>query len=575
MKYLSVCLGLCMLFSLLSEAACSDDEHAGIEFFEKMIRPVLVQHCYECHATDAKAIKGGLLLDSREGWRKGGDSGPVIVAGKPNESLLIKALRYEDGMEMPPKGKLSDEVIANFVKWVEMGAPDPRKSGLVKGIKPEIDIAAGKQFWCFQPITPPLIPAVKDVSWSTSEVDRFILAKLDAAGLRPVGDADRGTLLRRVTLDLIGLPPLPEELDAFAADASPDAFERVVARLLSSPQFGERWGRHWLDLARFAESSGGGRSMIFPEAWRYRDYVIQSFNDDKPFDRFVLEQLAGDLLPADSPRQREEQLVATALLVLGPTNYEEQDKLLLEFDVVDEQLDTLGRAFLGMTLGCARCHDHKFDPIPTRDYYALAGIFRSTNLLLHDNVSKWLEQPLPMSAELAEAVKQQDLAVAELKKQIDAAKAEEKRLAYASKDGDPAESLIPRGPISAKDLPGIVLDDSQAKKVGRWVESQFNKNYIGDGYLHDDNNKGQKTVTFTPEVPKVGMYEVRLAYSPGTNRATNVPIEILHLDGEFEGKINEREAPSIDHRFLSLGKFRFDESGQWYVSISNEDTDGH
>ncbi len=567
-----------LVLGLWQQAPLAADEHAGIEFFEKKIRPVLVQHCYECHAADSKAIKGSLLLDSREGWRNGGDSGPSIVSGKPNDSLLIKALRHEDGLEMPPKGKLSDEVINDFVKWIEMGAPDPRKGGPVKIIKREIDIKAGQQFWSFQPIATPPVPHVKTTSWSDSTIDRFILAKLEAAGLQPIADASRTALLRRVYFDLIGVPPSPAEMDEFAADQSPDAYARVVDRLLASPQFGERWGRHWLDLARFAESSGGGRSMIFPEAWRYRDYVIRSFNDDKPFDRFVLEQLAGDLLPADSPQQREEQLVATALLALGPTNYEEQDKLALEFDVVDEQIDTLGKTLLGMTIGCARCHDHKFDPIPTRDYYALAGILRSTHLLIHDNVSKWHETPLPMSAEQEAAVKQHDLVVAELKKEIEVAKEVEKKLASAKKlAGDDTDAPgTPRGPISVKEFAGLMLDDTQAKKVGDWVDSQFSKHYIGDGYIHDgDKDKGQKTLTFSPTVPKAGLYEVRLAYNSGDTRATNVPIEILDLDGEHDLKINQRVVPPIDHRFVSLGKFRFDTSGQWYVLISNEETDGH
>ncbi len=567
-----------VLCGLSSQTIFAADEHAEIEFFEKKIRPVLVQHCYECHAADSKAIKGSLLLDSREGWRKGGDSGPSIVLGKPNDSLLIKALRHEDGLEMPPKGKLSDDVINDFVKWVEMGAPDPRKGGPVKIIKREIDIKAGQQFWSFKPIVEPQIPTIKAGHWPDSTIDRFILAKLEAAGLQPNADADRTTLLRRLSFDLIGVPPSPTEMDAFASDQSPDAYERVVDRLLASPQFGERWGRHWLDLARFAESSGGGRSMIFPEAWRYRDYVIRSFNDNKPFDRFVLEQLAGDLLPAESPQQREEQLVATALLALGPTNYEEQDKLALEFDVVDEQLETLSRTFLGMTVGCARCHDHKFDPIPTRDYYALAGILRSTHLLIHDNVSKWLETPLPMSSDQEAAVKQHELLVAELKKEIDVAKAAEKKLAAAKKSGGNEDDLpgTPRGPISVKEFAGLLLDDTQAKKVGDWVDSQFSKHYIGEGYIHDGNkDKGQKTLTFSPAVPKAGLYEVRLAYNSGDTRASNVPIEILDLDGEHDLKINQRVAPPIDHRFVSLGKYRFDTSGQWYVIISNEGTDGH
>ncbi len=578
MKQIFLHAVLLLLLGLSSQTAFAADEQVGIEFFEKKIRPVLVQHCQECHAADSKAIKGGLLLDSREGWRKGGDSGPSIISGKPNDSLLIKALRHEDGLEMPPKGKLPDEIVADFVKWVEMGAPDPRKGGPIKVIKREIDIKAGQQFWSFKSITSPPIPSVKATSWPASTIDRFILEKLEAVGLQPVADADRTALLRRVTFDLIGVPPSPEELDAFAADQSPESYERVVERLLASPHFGERWGRHWLDLSRFAESSGGGRSMIFPEAWRYRDYVIRSFNDGKSFDRFVLEQLAGDLLPADSPQQREEQLVATALLALGPTNYEEQDKLALEFDVVDEQIDTIGRTYLGMTIGCARCHDHKFDPIPTRDYYAIAGILRSTHLLIHDNVSKWHETPLPMLPEQEAALKQHDLLVAELKKEIELAKEAEKKLAAAKKlAGDDSDAPgTPRGPISIKEFAGLALDDTQAKMVGEWVESQFSKHYIGEGYIHDGNkDKGQKTLTFSPIVPKAGVYEVRLAYNAGETRATNVPIEILDLDGEHDLKINQRVAPPIDHRFVSLGKFRFDESGQWYVRISNEETDGH
>ncbi len=569
-----------LAFALIPAIAWTADEPTGIEFFEKKIRPVLVQHCYECHSTEAKSLKAGLLLDSRDGWKRGGDSGPALLPSKPNDSLLIKAMKHEDGLEMPPKGKLPDEVIADFTKWIEQGAPDPRTAPAKALARREIDINAGKEFWCFRPIAQPTIPSVKDKAWPRADIDRFILAKQESVGIRAIGDADRATWLRRVTFDLIGLPPTPAEMDDFVLDSSPDAREQVVDRLLASPHFGERWGRHWLDIARFAESSGGGRSMILAEAWRYRDYVIRSFNNDKPFDRFLLEQLAGDLLPFDSPQQQEEHLVATALLALGPTNYEEQDKQALEFDVVDEQIDTLGKAVLGMTIGCARCHDHKFDPIPQRDYYALAGIFRSTHLLDHDNVSKWIERPLPMSAELAASVKQHEVAVADLKKQIEAVKSEEKRLASASKknaaDDDDDMPGTPRGPIELKAFAGIVIDDADAKKVGEWTHSQFSKHYIGDGYSHDGNkDKGQKTLTFSPTVPKAGLYEVRLAYNSGDTRASNVPIEILDLDGEHDFKINQRTPPPIDHRFVSLGNYRFDESGQWYILISNEGTDGH
>ena len=376
-------------------------------------------------------------------------------------------------------------------------------------------------------------------------------------------------MVARVTFDLIGLPPTPEELAAFDKDASADAFGKVVDRLLASPHFGERWGRHWLDIVRFAESSGGGRSLIFNEAWRYRDYVISSLNGDKPYNQFLTEQIAGDLLPSKSLEHGEEQMVATAFWMLGATNYEEQDKKVLEMDVVDEQLDTMGRALMGMTIGCARCHDHKFDPIPTRDYYALAGILRSTDMLIHENVSRWTERALPQPPEQEKAWDVHFTAVTDLQKQIKTAKDAVKKMSADVVD-------LKKGPIAAKNLPGLVLDDTQAKRIGEWTASKFSGSFIGEGYLHDgDKDKGEKTLTFTPEFSKAGTYEVRLAYVPGKNRASNVPVKILHLDGDYAGKIDQQQTPSLDGRFVSLGRFPFDETNQWFVMISNEGTDGH
>jgi hypothetical protein len=394
---------------------------SGAEFFEKKIRPVLAEHCFRCHSAATKQ-RGGLVLDSRDGLRNGGDKGPVVVPGKPKDSLLLQAVRYSEELRMPPKGKLPDAVVADLEKWIALGAPDPR-TATVAGTSPKsLGVREGRKFWAFQPPRRHRVPKVQDTNWPRSDIDSFLLAGLEAKGLRPAADADRAVLLRRAYFDLIGLPPSPEQDDAFVHDRSPDAFARVVDGLLASPHFGERWGRHWLDVARFAESSGGGRSLLFPDAWRYRDYVLEAFNSDTPYDRFITEQMAGDLLPAATPEQRRRQLIATAFLVLGPTNYEEQKKDVLEMDVVDEQLDTMGRAFLGLTLGCARCHDHKFDPIPTRDYYALAGILHSTQTLIHENVSQWVEQPLPVSAEQEKAITKQEVVVAELKKRIQQAK---------------------------------------------------------------------------------------------------------------------------------------------------------
>jgi hypothetical protein len=359
---------------------------AGVDFFEKNIRPVLAQKCYGCHSKESGKQKGGLSLDTREGIRMGGDSGHAVMPGDPTESMLMNAIRYTDkDMEMPPQkegGKLPDEVIAKFEQWIRMGAPDPRGGDAV-AMKPiaskNWDIQKAREFWAFQIPKAQTPPAVQDSKWPRSDVDRFILAAQEAAKLKPVADADRTTLIRRVYFDLIGLPPRPDEVTAFVKDKSPNAFEKVVDRLLASPQFGERWGRHWLDVARFAESTGKERNFTFPAAWAYRDYVIAAFNADQPYNEFIREQIAGDLLPAANDAERNRHLIATGFLALGPKGLNEKNKEQFKMDVVDEQIDVTTRAVTGVTVACARCHDHKFDPIPQRDYYAMAGIFRSTD----------------------------------------------------------------------------------------------------------------------------------------------------------------------------------------------------
>jgi hypothetical protein len=352
-----------------------------IAFFEKNIRPVLVRECYSCHATTASKIRGGLTLDSRDGLRKGGQTGPVVVPGDAKKSLLLKALRQEEeDLKMPPKKKLADEVVADFEKWIAMGAPYPRDNS-AKGTKGEIDIEKGRKFWAFQPPRKTAPPAVKDTAWPRGDIDRFLLAGLEAKGLKPVADADARTLLRRVTFDLTGLPPAPNDVETFVKDfaANPQtALEAAIDKLLASPQFGERWGRHWLDVARYAESSGRANNFAYPHAWRYRDYVIAAFNADKPFDQFIREQLAGDLLSARDDAQKSEFLAATGFLAIGPKTHNERNPRQFQMDLADEQIDATFQAFQALTAACARCHDHKFDPIPQKDYYALSGIFRST-----------------------------------------------------------------------------------------------------------------------------------------------------------------------------------------------------
>lgn len=424
------------------------------------------------------------------------------------------------------------------------------------------------EFWSYQAPIKPVPPNVRNTAWVHTDIDRFILARLEREGLSPVRDAAKTALVRRAYYDLIGLPPTPEQIDEFTRDESPDAFARLIDRLLQQPQFGERWGRHWLDVARFGESVTL-RGLIFKEAWRYRDYVIDAFNRDLPYDRFIREQIAGDLLPAATLEERQRQLIATTFLVLGNTNLEEQDKAQLRMDVIDEQLDTIGKAFLGQTIGCARCHDHKFDPIPTRDYYAMAGILRNSKSLIDANVSSWVEVPLPVEPELEAKLQAHE---AQVEAQKAAIKSVKERIAALQRRAGGAPPAV----VAASQFPGLVLDDSQAKRVGDWQHSQYSGRYIGDGYLHDRNTgKGEKTLTFHPDLPKPGRYEIRLAYDPGDSRARSVPVTVLSADGEMTVHINQREIPPLDGRFVSLGQFRFEQNGQGYVLIGNEGTDGH
>ncbi len=359
---------------------------SGIEFFEKKIRPVLADKCYKCHSAQADKVKGGLLLDTREASRLGGDSGPAVVPGNLKESLIIEAIRYENkDFAMPPKksgGKLPEDVIKDFEKWISMGAPDPREKAAGNGAKiaeKKYDYGEAKKWWAWQAPVKVSVPAVKDITWPHNDIDRFLLAAMEEKGVKPVADADKLTLIRRVYFDLVGVPPTLGEIKAFADDKSPNAYAKVVDRLLASAAFGERWGRHWLDVARYAESTGKDVNVAYPHAWRYRDYVIDAFNADKPYDQFLKEQVAGDLLPAKSDKEKVEHLIATGFLAVGTKGLNDQNPRQFALDLADEQVDTLSQAFLGMTVGCARCHDHKFDPIPQREYYALAGIFTSTD----------------------------------------------------------------------------------------------------------------------------------------------------------------------------------------------------
>ncbi len=364
-----------------SVAAAAPAEDGKTAFFEKKIRPILIDRCYECHSVKAGKSKGGLLLDSREATLKGGDNGPAVVAGNLEKSRLIESVRYHNqDLQMPPKGALAAAEVKALEEWVQMGAPDPREPVVANGahaLAPRvINIAEGSKHWAFRPIATPAVPPLP--AGAPHPIDAFIVEKLSAKGMTLAPAADKRTLIRRATFDLTGLPPTPAEVDAFLADTSPDAFAKVVDRLLLSPHYGDKWGRHWMDVARYSDSNGLDENIALGTAWRYRDYVVQAINKDKPFDQFLTEQIAGDLLDAPDVPTRQEQVTATAFLNLGAKVLAEPDKEKLTMDVVDEQIDVMGRAFMGLTLGCVRCHDHKFDPIPQDDYYALAAIFKST-----------------------------------------------------------------------------------------------------------------------------------------------------------------------------------------------------
>jgi mono/diheme cytochrome c family protein len=387
---------LAFLFAAWPSAspAVADDAES---YFARHVRPILARHCQACHGPQTQ--ESDLRLDRAGDLLSGGVSGPAVVPGHPERSLLISAVRQASPeLQMPPDGRLSDAEIATVVRWVEMGTPHAggdTTSATEQDQEAPSKRDAGRGHWAFQaPVSPPL-PPVRNGAWVENFIDRFVLARLEQEGLSPARPADRRTLIRRATFDLTGLPPTLAQIEAFLADRSPQAFANVVDRLLASPSYGQRWGRHWLDVARYADSNGLDENVAHGNAWRYRDWVIRSLNADLPYDEFLRCQLAGDLLPTADPAVRNQRLIATGFLSLGPKVLAEVDKQKMEMDIIDEQLDTLGRALVALTLGCARCHDHKFDPIAQKDYYALAGIFKSTHTMdSFQTIARWHEHEL-------------------------------------------------------------------------------------------------------------------------------------------------------------------------------------
>lgn len=548
-------------FIALTALTAADASAAdGMAYFEGKVRPLLVKHCYECHSQEAGKQKGGLLLDRKEGWIKGGDAGPTLVPGQPEKSLLLHSVRYEDeDLQMPPKSKLSQEDISILEQWIAMGAPDPREESMASPVaKKTINIESARQGWAYRPLQRSAIPSVIDKTWPRNEIDAFVLAEIEAKGLRPGADADMRTLKRRLSYDLTGLPPNPSEITDL---------ESEIDTLLASPAFGEKWGRHWLDLARYADSNGGDRNYTFFQAWRYRNYVIDAFNLDKSYYDFIREQIAGDLMLTTDNAQRRERLIATTFLALGPKMLTERDKEKLHLDTVDEQLDTIGKSMLGLSLGCARCHDHKFDPISQQDYYALAGFLRSTEVVMGTrngcvNVASWVEQPLPVP----------EPAYSELKQKI-----ERLELAMRLKvERDFMETVAGNKALTKLPLAGVIYDEASAELVGDWKQSNLSNQRFGDFYIRNDRQgQGMKKAVFRGALPETGIYEVRLAYPSKANCDKRVPITVEAFDGVHEILFDQTKKPSIGGLLEPIGRFHFEKGGRVNVIIGTQGTKDH
>lgn len=558
----------------------------GRDWFESKIRPMLIAHCLECHSA-ATQRSGELSLESREDWLAGGDSGPAIVPGDPDASLLWRAIGYEDtDLQMPPHQQLPDSVIADFRRWIQMGAPDPRvRDAQGTGPRVPLSVADAESHWAYRPVSN--VDASEAIALGQHPIDYLLdQDRRDSLGVsQPIElnpKAVPAVLWRRLHQDLSGLPPEFDELESLPNEGSVsrEHYEAKVDELLGRPAFGEQFARHWMDVVRYADSVTL-RGFVFPNAWRYRDYLVHAFNEDRPFSQMILEQLAGDhlsRLPDASPlddegsslpasdmwlKRRQQMIIATTFLTMGNTNLETQDKRLLELDHIDEQLDVIGQSFLGQTISCARCHDHKFDPIPTADYYAMAGILDGSIAMQHDNVSTWVEVDLPLSVEQETQLKTFNESLNAINQQL----GELRRI--ANQQGDAA--AVPLATVS-----GIVIDDEQAQAVGEWTLSNHTLPYVEMGYRHDGNQgQGLKSMTYQPDKLPPGRYELRLSYSAGGNRATNVTVDVFSAEGQATRVVNQRLKPSIDGLWHSLGEYRFEPDGQAYVMISNRGADGH
>ena len=525
------------------------------KFFETSIRPVLSEQCYSCHsASDQRA---GLRVDTREFLLKGGAHGPAINLQDPQKSLLLQVIAYTGKVQMPPAGKLKSAQLAAFTEWVKMGAPWPtaKSPAAASGQAADMVITnAARKWWSFVPVRKPSLPKVSNPLWAKNPVDRFILAGLDAHKYRPAPTADRRTLIRRASVDLTGLLPTPAEVNAFVNDKSPDAWTKVVDRLLASPHYGERWGRHWLDLVRYADSNGLDENVAFANAYRYRDYVVSAFNADKPYNTFVTEQIAGDLMPARDDVQRNEHLVATGFLELGPKVLAEPDKDKLVMDIVDEQLDVTSKAFLGLTVSCARCHNHKFDPIPTKDYYALAGIFKSTRTMETLNtVAMWRERQLNNSQFAAEKAAYEKK-LSDAKAAVQTARDRANDSLKSELAAHPDQYLL-AGWMASRSGLRSVAESSETFAYKNIIEAESFVKSSGVNIDKDSYGKGigvihtvgsPTTAEWDVLVPAAGRYQVELRYASAEMR----PVKLL-INGKV---VREAAAGAITGSFFPDGQ---------------------
>jgi hypothetical protein len=548
-----ICVIACTASAIAQDGVIDRDR---LEYFETHVRPLLVSKCLECHSHRTE-INGGLSLDSRSDWTRGGDSGTAIQPDDWKSSLIWKAIEYRDpNLQMPPNGRLTEREMEIFRHWLSTGAFDPRSSVGTSKKQVGLPVSRAQEHWSYRAVHRDIVPpSVSD----DHPIDAFLGMEASRLGLSTNPLVNDSVFMQRVSTDLLGMRPTQEELDR-ASGLAPD---QLIDAVLSSPKFGEHFARHWMDVARFAESLTL-RGLVFQDAWRYRQYLIDSFNADKPFDTFVREQIAGDLMESNQLEERQQQWIATTMLTLGDTNMEEQDKKQLEMDYVDEQLDVIGKAFLAQTFGCARCHDHKFDPIPTKDYYALAGILKSSVGIEHSNVSNWVRLPLPLEPDEESRFEVAEKEVQSAKKELDTLKKQ-----LAKKPGQAPS-------VSVEQLAGVVIDDSAATKIGGWTKSAFQPRFVGDGYVHDDHEVSVvKSITFEPKELPQGRYVVKIAFNPGQNRATNTTVRIFSADGEDLVRINQRKAPREDGLWHPLGEYSFETGGRAAVEISNAGANGH